>query len=127
MMTTPVTALVHHKETGVGAKDLSGPVGIGHMLWTIIPSDIRLAIAFTVLLNINLAILNLLPVPVLDGGHIMFALFEWIRRKPLSYKFASITQTVFAVLLVSFILYVTYYDIQRVFRIRSADSVRPKE
>jgi len=127
MMEKTVTALVHHKETGVGAKDLSGPVGIGHMLWTIIPSDIRLAISFTVLLNINLAILNLLPIPVLDGGHIMFALFEWIRRKPLSYKFASITQTVFAVLLVSFILYVTYYDILRVLRIRTADSSQPKE
>lgn len=117
LMSKTINALVHHKETGVGAKDLSGPVGIGYMLWVSILSDIRLALSFTVLLNINLAILNLLPVPVLDGGHIMFALFEWIRRRPLSYKFAWATQTAFAILLISFILYVTYHDVLRFFRI----------
>lgn len=125
MMANTLNALLHHKETGVGAKDLSGPVGIGYMLWIQTLLDIRLAIAFTVLLNINLAILNLLPIPVLDGGHIMFALFEWIRRKPLSYKFAAATQTAFAVLLVSFILYVTYHDVLRFFRIN--DFLGPKE
>lgn len=113
MMANTINALVHHKETGVGVKDLSGPVGIGHALWLIIPTDIRLGISFTVLLNINLALINLLPIPVLDGGHIMFALFEWARRKPIAYKFAAATQTAFAVLLIGFILYVTYFDLLR--------------
>src|ERR1051326_2165068 len=125
MMANTLDALMHHKQTGVGAKDLSGPLGIGYMLWIQTVLDIRLAIAFTVLLNINLAILNLLPIPVLDGGHIVFALLEWIRRKPLSYKFASATQTAFAVLLVSFILYVTYHDVLRFFRI--TDFLGPKD
>ncbi|MSR65598.1 MAG: RIP metalloprotease RseP [Verrucomicrobiae bacterium] len=118
-MTKTISALVHHKQTGVGAKDLSGPPGIMFMLYLNIVADIRLAISFTVLLNINLAILNLLPIPVLDGGHIVFALVEWIRRRPMSYRFAAATQTLFAVLLISFILYVSYNDVLRFFRIVS--------
>ena len=60
-------ALGRGKESGVGAKDLSGPVGIFGMLAIQVNHDLRLALSFLVLLNINLAILNLLPVPVLDA------------------------------------------------------------
>jgi regulator of sigma E protease len=66
-----------------------------------------------VLLNINLAMINLLPLPVLDGGHIAMSLLEWIRRRPLNVRFVEYTTTVFAVLLISFMLYVTYYDLKR--------------
>ena len=51
--------------------------------------DLRLALGFLVLLNINLAILNLLPVPVLDGGHILLSIIEWIRKEPVSVKFRN--------------------------------------
>ena len=68
------TALYHSDKTGVGAKDLSGPVGILGMLGNQVLIDYRLALSFMVLLNINLAILNLLPIPVLDGGHVIYAL-----------------------------------------------------
>ncbi|MCZ7637517.1 MAG: site-2 protease family protein [Verrucomicrobia bacterium] len=63
-----IGALIYSKQTGVGAKDLSGPVGIFAMLAAQVSTDYRLALNFLVLLNINLAILNLLPIPVLDGG-----------------------------------------------------------
>ncbi|HEY9174375.1 MAG TPA: RIP metalloprotease RseP [Verrucomicrobiae bacterium] len=106
-------ALFHSKQTGVGAKDLSGPVGILAMLAAWVNTDYRLALSFLVLLNVNLAILNLLPVPVLDGGHILMALVEKVRRRPLSVKFVEYTTTAFAVLLISFMLYVTVYDIKR--------------
>ena len=56
------------KETGVGPKDLSGPVGIFAMLAHAVSVDYRLALDFLVLLNVNLAILNLLPSPARDGG-----------------------------------------------------------
>jgi len=72
-----------------------------------------LALSFLVLLNVNLAIINLLPVPVLDGGHIMMSLVEKIRRRPLSVKFVEYTTTAFAVLLISFMLYVTFFDLKR--------------
>jgi len=105
-----IGALIHSRETGVGAKDLSGPVGI---LANAVNSDYRLALSFLVLLNINLAIINLLPIPVLDGGHILMAIIEKIRRRPLSIKFVEYTTTGFAVLLISFMLYVTFFDIKR--------------
>ena len=107
------SALIHSKQTGVGAKDLSGPVGILSILAAQVNTDYRLALSFLVLLNINLAILNLLPVPVLDGGHIVMAIIEKIRRRPLSHKFVEYTTTAFAVLLISFMIYVTYSDIKR--------------
>ena len=108
-----IGALIHSRETGVGAKDLSGPVGIFAMLAKQVNSDYRLALSFLVLLNINLAIINLLPIPVLDGGHILMAIIEKIRRRPLSIKFVEYTTTGFAVLLISFMLYVTFFDIKR--------------
>ncbi|MCS7090087.1 MAG: RIP metalloprotease RseP [Verrucomicrobiota bacterium] len=106
-------ALVYSKQTGVGAKDLSGPVGILAMLAAWVNTDYRLALSFLVLLNVNLAILNLLPVPVLDGGHILMALFEKVRGRPLSVQVVEYTTTAFAVLLLSFMLYVTFFDLRR--------------
>ena len=109
-----IGALVHSRETGVGAKDLSGPVGILSILAAQVKSDYRLALSFLVLLNINLAIINLLPIPVLDGGHILMAIIEKIWRRPLSLKFVEYTTTAFAMLLIGFMLYVTIFgDIKR--------------
>ena len=113
-MISTFSALAHSKQTGVGAKDLSGPVGIMAMLASQVNSDYRLALSFLVLLNINLAFINLLPIPVLDGGHILMAIIEKIRRRPLSLKFVEYTTTGFAVLLLSFMLYITVFgDLKR--------------
>ena len=109
-----ITALVHSRESGVKASDLSGPVGIASMLALQVKSDYRRALSFLVMLNINLAILNLLPIPVLDGGHIAMAILEKIRRRPLEVRVLEYTTTVFAVLLISFMLYVTFFDIKRI-------------
>ena len=112
MMAT-FSALAHSKETGVGAKDLSGPVGILAMLGSQVNTDYRLALKFLVLLNINLAILNLLPIPVLDGGHILLAIIEKIRRRPVNVRIQEYATTAFALLLISFMIYVTFFDIKR--------------
>ena len=114
-----VSALAHSKQTGVGAKDLSGPVGILAILASQVNTDYRLALSFLVLLNINLAIMNLLPVPVLDGGHILLSCIEWVRRRPLSAKFQEYTTTAFAVLLISFMVYVTFFDLRRFGRFKA--------
>jgi regulator of sigma E protease len=108
-----VSALAHSHESGVKASDLSGPVGIFGILAVEWNTDYRLALKFLVMLNINLAVLNLLPVPVLDGGHILMAVIERVRRRPLGVRFVEYTTTVFAVLLISFMLYVTFFDITK--------------
>jgi regulator of sigma E protease len=72
----------------------------------------RLAIWFSVLMNVNLAVLNMLPIPVLDGGHILLALIEGVRRKPISARIINAIQTSCAVLLIGFMLYIAFYDVQ---------------
>ncbi|MGH7992604.1 MAG: RIP metalloprotease RseP [Limisphaerales bacterium] len=108
-----ISALVHSHQTGVGAKDLTGPIGILTMLAVWVKTDYRLALDFMVLLNVNLAIINLLPIPILDGGHILMAVVEKIRRRPMSLKFIEYTTTGVFVLLISFYLYITFFDIKR--------------
>jgi regulator of sigma E protease len=83
------------------------------MLAAQVKADYRLALSFLVLLNINLAILNLFPVPVLDGGHIIMAIIERIRRRPLNVRLVEYTNTAFAILLIGFMLYVSLNDLKR--------------
>jgi len=110
-----VKALVHHKETGVGLGSVSGPVGISVFWWyAIVSGGILMGVKIAVILNINLAILNLLPIPVLDGGHILFSAIETVIRRPLNARFVHISQTTFAALLIAFMLYITVFsDIRR--------------
>jgi regulator of sigma E protease len=72
----------------------------------------RLVLWFSVLLNVNLALLNLLPIPVLDGGHIVLAIVEGLRRKPVSARLLQYIQTSCAVLLIGYMLYIAFYDVQ---------------
>jgi regulator of sigma E protease len=123
LMVDTLNALIHTKTTGVGVGDLSGPVGIGQVLFIAIRTDFRLALSFLVLLNINLAVVNLLPIPVLDGGHIVFSLIEAIRRRPLNQKFMEATQTVFVALLLTFMAYVTFNDFARIARFNQIRAV----
>ena len=106
-----LNALFHSKETGVGIEDLSGPPGILAMLAAHVKTDYRLALSFMVLLNINLAVLNLMPIPVLDGGHIMMAIYEKLRGRPLSAKIQEYATTAFAVVLLTFMAYVSFNDL----------------
>ncbi len=71
---------------------------------------------FMALLSVNLAILNILPIPVLDGGHLIFLAIEAIKGSPLSMKARLWAQQVGMVLLLGLIVYVTYNDILRFFR-----------
>jgi regulator of sigma E protease len=107
------SALAHSKQTGVGVKDMVGPPGILTLLAFYVNTDWRLALSFLVLLNINLAFINLLPIPVLDGGHIVMALVERLFGRPLPHRLVECTTTVFAVLLLGFFLYISFNDVKR--------------
>ena len=105
---------VFSPRSDIKAEHLSGPVGIMRIYYLLFesPDGWRLAIWFSVVLNVNLALLNLLPIPVLDGGHIMLAIIEGIRRKPINVRVLEIVQGAFALLLVGYMLYVTFFDVQ---------------
>jgi regulator of sigma E protease len=108
-------AILHRRQSGVGFDSMSGPVGIFGMLAGELNVDFRRALAFLVMLNVNLALLNLLPLPVLDGGHILMALYELVTRRRVSLRFLEVTTTAFALVLLSFMLYVTFNDVTKRF------------
>ncbi|MFV1994177.1 MAG: RIP metalloprotease RseP [Verrucomicrobiales bacterium] len=96
----------------VSLRHLSGPVGIMDLYYRLFrsPDGWRLVLWFSVLLNVNLAILNMLPLPVLDGGHITMALIEGATRRPINIKVLEFVQTACAILLIGFMLFVTVFD-----------------
>ena len=102
-------------QSDVKLRNMSGPVGIVNHLSVFAKIGFKKLLWFVVFINVNLAILNLLPIPVLDGGHMMFATIEKIRGKPLPIPFLERAQMLFVVLLFSFMLYVTFFDVQRIF------------
>ena len=105
---------VFSPRSDIKPQHLSGPVGIMRIYYLLFesPDGWRLALWFSVVLNVNLALLNLLPIPVLDGGHIMLAIIEAIRRKPINVRVLEIVQSGFAMLIVGYMLYVTFFDVQ---------------
>lgn len=100
--------------TDVNASHLHGPIGIMNVMAILFQSDEgwRQALWLAVLINVNLAIVNMFPLPVLDGGHILLSVIEWIRRKPLNVKVLEMIQTACAMLIIGFMLYVSFFDVQ---------------
>lgn len=96
----------------ISPAHMSGPVGIGRVYYNLLqdPDALLMVLWFSVVLNVNLAIMNLLPFPVLDGGHITLAIGEAIRRKPLQGRILEAFQTACALLLFGFIIFVTLKD-----------------
>jgi regulator of sigma E protease len=104
---------VLNKRTDIGAQQLGGAVMIIRVYTNFFQSDDgwRWVLWFSVVLNVNLALLNLLPLPVLDGGHILLSLIELIRRRAVSPRLLNYIQSGFALLLISFMLWIAFYDI----------------
>jgi regulator of sigma E protease len=101
-------------KSDVKLQHLSGPVGIGRIYYLLFQSERgwQLALWFSVILNVNLAILNLLPIPVLDGGHIVLAVIESVRRKPVNMRVLEVIQTSCAAVIIGYMLYITFFDVQ---------------
>ncbi len=112
MMWVTITS-VADPQSSIGVDHLSGPVGIGQMLYSLLQTDDgwRRILGFMVLFNVNLAVLNMLPFPVLDGGHITLAILEKVAGKPVQTKVLEVIQTACALALISLMLYVTSKDI----------------
>jgi regulator of sigma E protease len=100
------------RKSEVGFQQLGGPVMIVRAYKNLFEAEEgwRLALWFSVVLNVNLALLNLLPFPVLDGGHITLSLIEWVRRRPVSGRLLNYLQTACAMLLIGFMLFIAFFD-----------------
>ncbi|OGN56090.1 MAG: hypothetical protein A3D96_00095 [Chlamydiae bacterium RIFCSPHIGHO2_12_FULL_44_59] len=96
-------------------KYVAGPVGIVqivHHSWMV---GVKEALFWIALISLNLGIVNLLPLPVLDGGHIVFSIIELCTRRPIKAKTMEKMIIPFVVLLIGFFVFVTYHDITRLF------------
>lgn len=98
------------KET---SKQLGGPVMIAESIYTNIRRDTWDGLGFLRFLNVNLAVLNLLPIPVLDGGLILFALIGMLFRRPVPAKVTNALSTIFMWLLLAAMAVLVWRDITR--------------
>lgn len=111
------------KNSSIKLRHMSGPIGIADTLYSAAhKSSIMTGLYFVVIICFALAIFNLLPLPVLDGGHIVFALIEIIFRRPIPTKIIRFVSIIFIFLLISLMVYVTFYDLLRL----APDSLRAK-
>ncbi|HLP78603.1 MAG TPA: RIP metalloprotease RseP [Candidatus Paceibacterota bacterium] len=113
------------RHNDIGPGQLGGAVMIMRVYSNLFDNEQgwRLVLWFSVVLNVNLALLNMLPFPVLDGGHITLAIIEVIRRRPVSSKLLEYIQTGCAILLIGFMLFIAFFDTGD--WVRSAKSNKP--
>ena len=91
-------------------NDLSGPIGIVQIASYQLAQSITNFFNIMAFISITLGIMNLLPIPVLDGGHLLFLLYEAIRGKPLPNKYMLAVSNIFAVCLIFLMLYIVVND-----------------
>ena len=116
-------------KSDVKLQHMSGPVMMLRVYYLMFESKEgwRMALWFSVVINVNLALLNLLPIPVLDGGHIVLAIIEGIRRKPVNMRVLELVQTGCAILIIGFMVYIAFFDVQDLFGVkRDAPKFVPK-
>ena len=101
--------------TGAQQADLAGPIGVAQIAGEAAQIGIVPLLSLTALLSLNLAIINLFPIPALDGGHFLTLVVEAVRGKPLSAKAMHYAQMFGISLLVLLMLYATKNDIMRIF------------
>ncbi|KEQ17807.1 sigma E protease regulator RseP [Endozoicomonas numazuensis] len=99
----------------VSVKNLSGPITIAKVAGASLQSGLENFLYFLSMLSVSLGVLNLLPIPVLDGGHLLFYLVEWVRGKPLSEKAQMVGLKIGVTLVVSVMILALYNDISRLF------------
>lgn len=108
-----VDAVISRKSS-ISVQHMGGPVMMMHAYYRMLtsPEGIRMALWFSVVLNVNLALLNMLPIPVLDGGHITLAVIEAIRRRPVNVRILEYVQSACALVIIGFMLFIAFFDLQ---------------
>ena len=115
-----VKKLLPTSKSGIGIQQLGGPVMMMRIYYMLFesPDSWRLVLWFSVVINVNLALMNMLPIPPLDGSHITLALVELIRGRPPGARTAKIVEYVQVAgtfLVIGTMLFITLFDVQDVF------------
>jgi regulator of sigma E protease len=120
---------VTSSKSNISIQHMGGPVMMMRIYYLLFknPEGWKLALWFSVILNMNLALLNMLPLPVLDGGHITLAVIEGISRRPVNAKLLEWVQTACALLLMGFMVFVTFFDVQDLFGGEKKNEMRFKQ
>ncbi|MBU2068036.1 RIP metalloprotease RseP [Patescibacteria group bacterium] len=115
ILVTFVTIIWQLITTGKMIVDVAGPVGIFNLTGQVAQLGFIYILQFTAILNINLAIINVLPFPALDGGRLLFLAIEKIKGSPISQKIEGIAHTAGFAILIILMIAVTWRDILRIF------------
>jgi len=102
-------------EGSVEVKQLKGPVGIAHIGTQIASQGWVKVLFFMALISINLAVINFLPLPIVDGGQFLMLVYEWIRGRPVPVLVQNVATMAGLLLIGTIFLYVTFNDVKAVF------------
>lgn len=108
-----VISVVKMLEGVISPRTLGGPIFIAQIAGAQVKEGIIPFILFMAILSINLGVINLFPIPVLDGGHIFFYLIEIVTRREISIKVKEMSQQIGFVMLLMLMLFVVFIDIER--------------
>ncbi len=100
---------------GVKVTQLSGPVGIYSIVGQSRAGGVANVLYLMAFLSINVGFINLLPIPAFDGGHILFIVIELIKGSPVKPELENKIHTIFLILLMILMLFITFNDILRLF------------
>jgi regulator of sigma E protease len=114
---TELTAIGLYKMVvgDISSKNIGGPLTIANISGEAASQGAASVVFLIAILSINLGVLNLLPIPILDGGHLLFFLIEGILRKPLGERQREMAQQVGLVLLVGVMIFAFWNDLERIF------------
>ncbi|MCL2688878.1 MAG: RIP metalloprotease RseP [Chitinispirillia bacterium] len=115
--TTLIFRVLHGLTTGrAAAGDLAGPVGIIQISGKVAHQDLSAILIFMAMLGVNLALINLLPLVITDGGQLLFLMVEAIRRKPLTPKTQGLINMIAVIFFITLFIMLTFNDLLRIFR-----------
>ena len=97
----------------IGVQNLSGPLGIGRYMIMMFRGSFMRGLYLVVVISFSLGLFNLLPIPVLDGGHIMIALIEMLIRRPVPTKLVQPVTYFFMFVLIGFMVIVSFFDVKK--------------
>lgn len=110
-----VVSIIKLVERVIPAKTIGGPILIAQMAGEQAKRGLLSLVLFTAILSINLGVINLFPIPILDGGHFLFLSLEAILRKPISIRKMEIAQQIGLIFIILLMLFAFYNDLIRLF------------